>query len=236
MKTKLATRQFRFSSPRSGFFLATAFALMGPAVASFAAAPSATEPALHGAGSAVPAISTCIACHGAKGEGNTAAGYPRLAGLPAVYIAQQLHSFAHGTRVNGLMSPMAKGLNAGQITAIAHYYSSLLPPTLAYGPMPAAAQAELGQRLAERGDWSVGIASCFRCHGPGGVGVAPNFPPLVGQPAGYIEAQIKAWKDGSRHNDPQGLMHTIALRISDADTQAVAIWLAAQKPMAVKTH
>ncbi len=184
------------------------------------------------AGSAVPAVTTCIACHGAKGEGNTAAGYPRLAGLPADYIAAQLQSFAQGTRANSLMAPMAKALSDGQIIALAHDYSSLKPPVAAYGPMPAVAQAELGQRLAERGDWAAGIASCFRCHGPGGVGVAPSFPPLIGQSAGYIEAQIKAWKDGSRHNDPQDLMHTIALRLTDADTQAVAAWLAAQKPPA----
>ena len=215
-------------------------AVLGLGLALFSlAAYAATQAAMgadiaqHGAGSSVPA---CIACHGAKGEGNAAAGFPRLAGLPAAYIAAQLHSFAQGARVNSLMSPMAKALNDGQVTELADYYSSLPAPTAAYGKQPAAAQAALGQRLAERGDWSAGIASCFRCHGPGGVGVAPNFPPLVGQPASYIEAQIKAWKDGSRHKDPQGLMHTIALRMSDADTQAVAAWLAAQKPATPKAR
>ncbi|WP_051849355.1 c-type cytochrome [Thiomonas sp. FB-Cd] len=189
------------------------------------AAASAANIATHGAGSAVPA---CMSCHGAAGEGNAAAGFPRLAGLPAAYIAAQLRAFAQGTRSNSLMSPIAKAMSDAQIIAVANYYAKLPKPVQTYGPMPAA--AALGERLAERGDWSTGIPSCFRCHGPGGMGVSPDFPPIVGQPASYIESQIKAWKDGSRHNDPMGLMHTVALRMSDAATQSVAAWLAAEKP------
>ena len=218
---------------RPGFMSMLGLALCSSSA--LAANPAAEGAAIaqHGAGSAVPA---CMSCHGVKGEGNAAAGFPRLAGLPAGYIAAQLHSFAQGTRPNSLMSPLAKALNDGQITALADYYSHLPLPVAAYGPMPAPAMAATGQRLAERGDWNAGIASCFRCHGPGGVGVAPDFPPIIGQPASYIDAQIKAWKTGARRNDPQGLMHTIALRMSDADTQAVAAGLAAQKPSAPKAR
>lgn len=200
------------------------------------AAPAAREGAAIAQHGAAGGVLACMSCHGAKGEGNPAAGFPRLAGLPTAYLAAQLHSFANGSRTNGMMGAIAKALNGGQIAALADYYGHLPVPQTPYGAEPAAAQAGLGQRLAERGDWNAGIPSCFRCHGPGGVGVAPGFPPVVGQPASYIEAQIKAWKTGSRHNDPQGLMHTVAARMSDADTQAVAAWLAAQKPSAPKAH
>ncbi len=47
------------------------------------AAASAADIAKHGAGSAVP---PCMSCHAAAGEGNAAAGFPRLARLPASYI------------------------------------------------------------------------------------------------------------------------------------------------------
>lgn len=174
-----------------------------------------------------PEAASCAACHGAGGMGNAAAGYPRLAGLPATYLADQLRYFADGTRKNAVMSGMAKPLSAAQITALADYYAKLKPSGQP-APMPTGAVAAEGERLALRGDWEKGIPACYRCHGPGGVGVGENFPPLVGQSAAYIEAQIKAWKDGSRRGDPLGLMHTVALRMTDVQTQAVAQWLAAQ--------
>jgi len=90
-----------------------------------------------------------------------------------------------------------------------------------------------GKQLATVGDWKAGIPACFRCHGPGGVGVPPSFPPLTGQSATYLGQQMTAWKNGTRSGDPQGLMHSVAMRMTDADTKAVTAWLAAQKPEAV---
>lgn len=187
--------------------------LFGAASASWAAAP--------------PEAASCIACHGADGMGNAAVGYPRLAGLPATYIADQLHYFGDGMRRNAIMSGMVKSLSAAQVTALARYYAGL-KPSAKPAAMPAAAVAAEGERLALRGDWEKGIPACIRCHGPGDIGVGENFPPLVGQSVAYIEGQIKAWKDGSRSGDPLGMMHTVALRLSDAQTRAVAQWLAAQ--------
>ena len=40
----------------------------------------------------------CSACHGSSGLGNQALGAPRLAGLPAVYLARQLAAFKSGRR------------------------------------------------------------------------------------------------------------------------------------------
>lgn len=185
-------------------------------------------PALHAA--PPPEAATCVGCHGADGLGNAAAGYPRLAALPAPYLAAQLRHYGKGTRNNPIMSAMAKPLTAAQITAVAAYYAGLPAGTPPEAPTPAPdAQAlAVGERLALRGDWNAGIPACTRCHGPGAAGVGADFPALVGQPAAYLEAQIKAWKDGSRRGDPQGLMRTVALRLSDAQTQAVAQWLATQ--------
>jgi cytochrome c553 len=128
------------SAKRNPHLAAQAVLGFGLALFSFGAyaatpATMGADIAGHGAGSSIPA---CIACHGAKGEGNAAAGFPRLAGLPAAYIAAQLHSFAQGARVNSLMSPMAKALNDDQVAELAAYYSSLPAPTTAYGLRPAA--------------------------------------------------------------------------------------------------
>jgi cytochrome c553 len=175
---------------------------------------------------------SCAACHGAQGEGLPAANYPRLAGLPAHYLAEQLKYFADGTRQNAIMVGMAKPLTPAQITILADYYASL-PVAM---PAPAATVAPdliaRGQQLAEFGDWKAGIPACFRCHAAGGVGVPPYFPPIVGQSAKYLADQITAWQTGMRKGDPQGLMHSVALRMSAVDTQAVTAYLAAIKPAA----
>jgi len=112
-------------------------------------------------------------------------------------------------------------------------FLALLPvPAQAVSAITGTTQIALGQQLAERGDWGAGIPACFNCHAPGGIGIQPNFPPITGQPAGYIEAQIKAWKNGTRQADPKNLanalMHNVALRMNDNQTKAVAAWLAAQ--------
>lgn len=181
---------------------------------------------------APPQASSCAACHGAQGQGLPAANYPRLAGLPAEYLAEQLRHFANGKRQNAIMSGMAKPLSAQDIQVLSVYYAGLPVPAQAAGSAPAAALLKRGEWLAHYGDLAKGVPACFRCHAAEGVGVPPNFPPLTGQSAKYIEEQITAWQQGSRRGDPMGLMHTVALRMTAEDTQAVAAYLAAQPPKA----
>lgn len=171
----------------------------------------------------------CMACHGDDGAGQAAAGNPRLAGLDAAYLQKQLDDFASGTRDSSVMKPTATSLDEDERRALALYYSKLpLPPTLAKPAMPMPPADSVGAVLATRGDWSRGVPGCVQCHGPGGVGVGANFPPLAGQPAVYIEAQLKAWQNGSRHNDPLQLMQHLSKALSAQDIDAVAAWFAAQ--------
>jgi len=54
-------------------------------------------------------VLSCVACHGANGEGNFAAGYPRLAGLHPDHIAKQLEDFARDPmRVGVVMDPIPR--------------------------------------------------------------------------------------------------------------------------------
>lgn len=171
----------------------------------------------------------CMACHGADGAGQTAAGNPRLAGLDAAYLQKQLDDFASGARSNPVMQPMATALSEDERQAMAAYYSKLpLPAMLAKPAVAMPAPDSVGVVLATRGDWSRGVPGCVQCHGPGGSGVGANFPPLAGQPASYIEAQLKAWQQGTRHNDPLQLMQHLSAALSAQDIQAVASWFAAQ--------
>jgi cytochrome c553 len=173
----------------------------------------------------------CIACHQADGSGMHIEGgesWPRLAGLNATYFAKQIHDIKKGTRVNATMTPFVNMLDDQKTADVAAYYSQLEPTAGQGGANADEATLKRGQQLAERGDWSQYIVSCKSCHGPGNRGAGDVFPGIAGQHAGYIEAQLKAWKEGTRKNDPQDLMGSIARRMSDEDIHAVAVWLANQ--------
>lgn len=205
-------------------FFALTFSL--PALSLAAAPVNAQSIANAGNGKGGAA---CNVCHGVDGAGQAAAGFPRLAGLNAAYIKHQLDSFADGSRDNPIMSPMAKALSAAERTALADYFSKLpIPAAVAKANPASQADNALGRELATRGRWSEQLPACEQCHGPGGIGVGEHFPPLAGQPAMYIENQLKAWKNGSRHNDPLDLMKHAATLLDAKDIKAVAQWFAAQ--------
>jgi cytochrome c553 len=190
------------------------------------AAPDGRQIAIQGLGGA-----PCQACHGDRGQGSDAAGFPRLAGMNAEYLARQLHAFKTGSRQSPVMAPQAQALDDAAIAAVSRYYAGLPAPAASPAKVPAA-QLQHGQTLATVGRWTDDIPACEQCHGPGGRGLAPHFPSLAGQHAGYLAGQISAWKQGQRRSDPNGLMAAVAKRLSDGDIKAVAAWFAAQPPRA----
>lgn len=172
-----------------------------------------------------PGVSACVSCHGARGEGQAATGFPRLAGQPQAYLLKQLQAFADGKRKNPVMEPIAGALSAQQMRDLADHYASLpgwSAPAKTGAPDPATAP---GPRLAATGNWDKDIPACFACHGPGGAGIPPHFPAITGQPRAYTRTQLKAWQAGTRSNDPQGLMKSVADRMTDADIKAISLYL-----------
>jgi cytochrome c553 len=186
-------------------------------------ATTAQALASQGNGHGVPA---CQSCHGADGGGQAAAGFPRLAGLDAAYLRKQLADYAAGTRVHAVMQPIARALSADERAAVAAYYARLPAPRPPAAPKPAADGP--GAMLATRGRWADRVPACEQCHGPGGIGVGAHFPPLAGQPAAYIAAQLTAWQGGERRNDPLELMQHLSRALNPQDIAAVAQWFAAQ--------
>lgn len=214
-------------SPRCRIPQVLALALAGIWLVPASAASSVDAAAITTQGNGRGAA-PCIACHGTDGGGQ-ASGNPRLAGLDAAYLQKQLDDFANGTRRNPVMRPTASALSEGERHALAVYYSKLpLPPALGKPATPQPAADSLGAVLATRGDWSRGVPGCVQCHGPAGVGVGAHFPPLAGQPAAYLDAQLRAWQQGTRHNDPLQLMQHLSAALSAQDIHAVSAWFAAQ--------
>ncbi|MDD1620500.1 MAG: cytochrome c4 [Methylococcaceae bacterium] len=65
--------------------------------------------------------------------------------------------------------------------------------------------------------------TCQGCHGNAGVSNNSLWPNLAGQPAIYLEAQLKKFKSGTRDNPT---MKPIAEALSDADIQNLAAYFA----------
>ena len=175
----------------------------------------------------------CSACHGAQGEGRPDLAYPRLAGLDSAYLIEQLNAFADGGRNNEAMVPIAKALTADERQAIAKFYAGLATPKVDEPQKADEKTIAAGAALASRGDWSKGLPGCGQCHGATGQGVGKAFPTLAGQSAEYITAQLKAWKDGKRTNDPLHLMTSISGKLSDDQIAAAAAYYASLPAAAV---
>lgn len=88
----------------------------------------------------------------------------------------------------------------------------MLPPGAA-----AAADPQAGRAKA---------AACVICHGQAGISTIPNAPHLAGQPAIYVEEQLKNYRSGARRHE---VMNVIAKPLSDADIVDLAAWFAAIK-------
>ena len=74
------------------------------------------------------------------------------------------------------------------------------------------------------GDADAGEAkaiTCTACHGNEGNSVTPLWPNIAGQNAKYIANQLKAFKDGDRH-DP--LMTSQAMLLSNQDMYDIAVY------------
>lgn len=175
----------------------------------------------------------CASCHGEDGGG--AGLVPRLAGLPAGYIAKQLHDYQSGRRVNANMQTVADALSDQEILALAHHYARMNTPSTARPAL--GGDLARGRVLAQEGEWSVAVPACFSCHGSSGWGVGNIFPPLAAQHPTYIMRQLAAWDEGTRANSPVRLMKGVAHNLSHADRRAVADYLASlPAPPAVTTR
>ena len=81
---------------------------------------------LYRGGNAATGVPACLACHGAEGAGTAAAGWPRIGGQHAEYIAKQLTLYRSGERkTNEIMTDIAKRMTDEEILAVANYLQGL---------------------------------------------------------------------------------------------------------------
>ena len=162
----------------------------------------------------------CFLCHGLNGE-SASAVFPRLAGQHAEYIAKQLSDFKSGKRASDTMKPQAEELTPDEMKALGAFFQSKV-----VGPRPARDTELLavGKFVFNRGNQFSGLPACSTCHGAKGLGT-PQLPRLAGQHPRYIEDQLKQFNKRERTND-NAVMHTIASKLSELETHAVAEYIA----------
>lgn len=137
---------------------------------------------------------TCQGCHGNAAEGLAGMKAPRLAGLPANYIAEQLNLYRSGLRggpedFQGVqMNGRAKALPGEEaVQDVAAYIAQLPAPAVA--PVPARG-TKTGADL---------YRGCVACHGEHAEGsIALGAPPLAGTDPDYLARQLRNFKAGIR--------------------------------------
>ncbi len=190
-------------------------ATISGAIASNIASPAGSVEA--GAAKAV----VCQACHGVNGN-STNPDWPSLAGIGADYIADQLKNFKEAKRTNPVMMPNAMTLSAEDMANLGAYFNGLVNTGLEADP----SYWQAGQTLYRGGDQARGIPACMACHGPTGRGNEPaKFPALRGQQSVYLMKQLNDYASGARSTGPNGIMETIAKRLSPDDIRNLASYL-----------
>ncbi|PRC91866.1 c-type cytochrome [Solimicrobium silvestre] len=161
---------------------------------------------------------TCIACHGSKGEGNTVIGAPNIAGMDAPYLTRQLSNFSAGIRGTAASDNYGAQMRAAVAVlksdadrvAVASYVASL-PKIKATSTF----KANLTNGSTQFN------AVCSSCHGSRAQGnTQMGAPALPGTDPVYLERQITAFRSGTRgaHKDDKtgGLMRVGANMLPDA--------------------
>jgi cytochrome c553 len=170
----------------------------------------------------------CTVCHGARGQ-STTADVPTLAGMDAASLYKQLADYRSGKRDWGVMNGIALALSAQGLADVAAYYAAQpgLPFLTGRGnPFTGGSlhSPDAAVRLVFAGDPARGIAPCGSCHGPNGYKL--GAPALTRQDPAYLVRETAAFAQGSRHNDINEQMRTIAAGLTGAEREALADYYA----------
>ncbi len=149
----------------------------------------------------------CRTCHGLDGFAQIPIA-PHIGGEPKSYLESQLMAFKTGAREHEMMSVVAAGLSAQQISDVSAWYAS----------------HSATARLPEGVDPAQAPDACVSCHGAEGMALFPDAPNLAGETNIYIDTQLKAFRLGKRTHE---IMSVIAAEMTDDEIRNVADWYGA---------
>ena len=164
----------------------------------------------------------CAGCHGEEGI-SIAPNFPNLAGQFQKYIERQVRDYQDAKRADPLMTGMAAGVTELQdLKDIAAYYAS--KKRMKGTPSGKKELVAKGKAIFYQGNPDTGVYACSNCHGENGYGMdAQNnvFPVISGQTKDYLLKQMNDFRSGERHNDPAGMMSSVAKKMTPAEIDAV---------------
>jgi cytochrome c553 len=159
-------------------------------------------------------LQLCAACHGEDGN-STNPQIPSIAGQPKLFLENQLILFREELRKSDQMLPVVKGLKDPDIIKLAEHFSKLPAKGMETGkPDPA---------LVKRGTERAKELRCGICHLADFSG-QNQIPRLAGQREAYLEAEMRAYRDGKRAGGDT-IMAAALYGVSDADIKALAHYL-----------
>ena len=160
-------------------------------------------------------LPTCLACHGANGQSQTA-GVPSLGAQQSYYTTVQLLMFRDRMRVVDPMNDMARGLTDDDLQNLAGIIAKLPPPQPTAGPADDA-RLERARALVEQNH-------CNFCHTPSLTG-QQNVPRIADQREDYLLKALRGYKDNSRRGY-DGTMADVVPSLTDEQMQDLAYYVA----------
>ena len=153
----------------------------------------------------------CSYCHGEDGN-STRDHIPSLAGQSPVYLLDQFERFGDGRRKDFVMAELARTFSDEEKVNLSIYYSRMNMRPAGGDPAKVAA----GKQVFE--------TFCVQCHGADAKG-EEGYARLAGQRPTYVVKMLKEFRDqtGRRANP---WMTAVTVRLSEADMEAVAAYLA----------
>jgi cytochrome c553 len=156
----------------------------------------------------------CLACHGEKGQSETA-DIPSLGGQPAPYLLIQLYLFREKQRTVEIMNEMTKGFTDDDLRNFSDFIAKL--------PPPAPVDTGDGARI-QSGRALITAHRCNSCHGLDLAG-RENIPHIAGQREDYLARTLREYKSNTRHGY-DGVMAEVTQAVTDAQIADLAYTIA----------
>jgi cytochrome c553 len=171
-----------------------------------------------------------MSCHGEQGVAATR-NAPTLAGNNANYLYKTLLDYQSGLRNEGngkadAMRAVTQPMSKQDMADLAAYYAAQPAPTVNLRPVDTATM-----NLIKHGDPKRLLTSCAACHDLHGQGgdKEKSTPMLAGMEPSYFIRTMKAYRDGTRHNDVSKGMSQFAKHLSDEEINALSTYYASSK-------
>lgn len=159
-------------------------------------------------------LALCAACHGE--DGNSAnPQIPSIAGQPKLFLENQLILFREELRRSDQMLPVVKGLKDPEVVKLAEHFSKL--------PAKGMESGAADPKLMKIGVEKARALRCGVCHLSDFSG-QNQIPRLAGQREAYLEAEMRAYRDGKRTGGDT-IMAATLYGVADADIKALAHFL-----------